>query len=211
MFCFMSAAPTRTATPSDASEVLRRPNGRSARVQRQAFDATLRLLAREGRAASKMDAVATEAGVHKTTLYRRWGSVDQLVREACTDYDDTSMRSPDTGSLAGDVKALAHQFGRYLSQPVTQAIVRMIVADAPHDEELREWADAFWLTRSGPFDAVVDRAIARGELRPGTTAIDLAEPLIGPLILRSLVTGFDLEDADFLDGLAALVTRGLHA
>jgi hypothetical protein len=46
---------------------------------------------------------------------------------------------------------------------------------------------------------------------PSASAIDLAEPLIGPLILRALVTGFDLGDTAFLDRLAALVTRGLTA
>lgn len=196
---------------TNASEVARRPNGRSARVQRQVFDAALSILARDGRVGLTMDAVAHEAAVHKTTLYRRWGSIEVLIREACTDYDDTSVKAPDTGSFGSDVHALAHQFGRYLAQPVSQAIVRMVVSDAPHDDELRAWADDFWLTRSGPFDTVVERAIARGELPRDTTAIDLAEPLIGPLILRALVTGFDLADHDFLDRLARIVTRGLTA
>lgn len=195
----------------DASEITRRPGGRSERVQRQVFEAALTILTRDGRVALTMDAIANEAGVHKTTLYRRWGSVELLVREACADYDDQAMQAPDTGSFASDVRALAHQFGHYLGQPVTQAIVRMVVSDAPHDPELSAWAAEFWLTRSGPFDAVVERAVARGELPPDSTAIDLAEPLIGPLILRALVTSFDLTDTDFLDRLAALVTRGLTA
>jgi AcrR family transcriptional regulator len=203
----MTTPPPRAL--SDAPEITRRPKGRSARVQRQVFDAALAILARDGRGGLSMDAIAHEAEVHKTTLYRRWGSVEALVREACAEYDDTSMKAPDTGSFASDVRALARQFGRYLSQPVTLAIVRMIVSDAPHDAELRAWADEFWLSRSGPFDAVVDHAIARAELPAETTAIDLAEPLIGPMILRTLVTGFELDDPEFLDRLAALVVRGL--
>ena len=195
----------------DASEITRRPKGRSERVQRQVFEAALTILTRDGRVGLTMDAIAHEAGVHKTTLYRRWGSVEPLVREACADYDDTAMQAPDTGSFAGDVRALAHQFGHYLAQPISQAIVRMVVSDAPHDDELRTWAAEFWLTRSGPFDAVVERAVTRGELPASASAIDLAEPLIGPLILRALVTGFDLSDTAFLDRLAALVTRGLTA
>ncbi len=193
----------------DASEITRRPKGRSERVQRQVFDAALGILVREGRVGLTMDAIAHEAGVHKTTLYRRWGSLEPLVREACADYDDQAMQAPDTGSFVGDVRALAHQFGHYLAQPITQAIVRMVVSDAPHDAELSAWAAEFWLTRSGPFDTVVERAVLRGELPANSTAIDLAEPLVGPLILRALVTGFDLTDAAFLDRLAALVTRGL--
>ncbi|MCB9658183.1 MAG: TetR/AcrR family transcriptional regulator [Polyangiales bacterium] len=202
------SAPSPRASAS-ASEIARRPKGRSERVQRQVFDAALAILARDGRGALSMEAIAHEADVHKTTLYRRWGSVETLVREACADYDDTSIKAPDTGSFEGDVRALAQQFGRYLSQPITQAIVRMVVSDAPHDQELREWADEFWLTRSGPFDTVVERAIARGELPAHVTAIELAEPLIGPMILRALVTGFELDDRDFLDRLATLVLRGL--
>lgn len=199
---------SKGATPAPATQ---RPGGRTARVQRQVFEAALDLLATEGRAAVSMDAIASRAGVHKTTLYRRWGAVEPLIREACIDYDDRNVAPPDTGSLPTDLRALAESFGAYLSQPVTQAIVRMIVAEAPHDPELREWADGFWLTRSGPFDAVVDRAIERGELPEHATALDIAEPLMGPIILRALVTGFALDDLEFLhnlaDGVAAVLDR----
>ena len=196
-------------TRRDDDEKERRPRGRSARVRRQVFEAALAILVRDGRPAISMEAVAGEAGVHKTTLYRRWGTVEQILREACAHYDDTSVHAPDTGTLDGDILELAHQFGRYIAEPISQAIIRMVVSDAPHDAELSDWAAGFWLTRSGPFDKVVERAIERGEISDEVSAIDIAEPLVGPMILRALVTGFDPRDEDFIERIAALVTRGL--
>ena len=44
--------------------------------------ATLRLLASHGYAALRIDDVARESGVAKTTIYRRWRSLDALVLDA---------------------------------------------------------------------------------------------------------------------------------
>jgi AcrR family transcriptional regulator len=51
----------------------RRPGGRSARVRAAAIAATLAELAETGYSALSLENVARRAGVHKTTLYRRWG------------------------------------------------------------------------------------------------------------------------------------------
>ncbi len=190
-----------------------RPGGRSARVRRAAFEAALGLMVDKGPLALTMDAVAARAEVHKTTLYRRWGTVDTLVREALEDYDEAAIqRRPvaDTGSLEGDLREVARVFGAYLDQPITKAVLRMIIAEWPKDPDLATWSAEFWLSRSRPFEVIIERAVRRGELAPDTHAADVAEPLVGAMLLRALITGFPLDD-EFLVRQAALVCRGLRA
>lgn len=190
-----------------------RPGGRSARVRRAVFDAALAIMVDEGPNALSMEAVAARSSVHKTTLYRRWRAVELLVREALEDYDEVAIQRralPDTGSLLGDLREVARMFGAYLEEPITKAVLRMIISEGPKDPQLARWAADFWVGRSGPFEQVIERAVARGELRSDTHAADLAEPLIGPMLLRTLITGYPL-DEDFLEGLAVLVFHGLRA
>ncbi len=190
-----------------------RPGGRSARVRRSVFEAALAVMVEEGPLSLTMDSVAARAGVHKTTLYRRWGSVDGLLREALEDYDEVSIQQralPDAGSFENDLREVARMFGAYLDQPITKAVLRMIIVEWPKDPDLADWAANFWLSRSKPFELVIDRAVARGELDLDTHAAEIAEPLVGPMLLRALITGFPLDD-EFLEGQAALVFRGLRA
>src|SRR5207248_10505689 len=55
-----------------------RPGGRTARTRAAVFEATLAELALRGYADLSLDGVAARSGVHKTTIYRRWRSRDQL-------------------------------------------------------------------------------------------------------------------------------------
>lgn len=52
----------------------RRPGGRSARIRTQMLDAVRAELGEHGYDGLSMDAVAARAGVHRTTVYRRWGT-----------------------------------------------------------------------------------------------------------------------------------------
>src|SRR6267154_2033770 len=49
-----------------------RPGGRSARVRREVLAATLHVLLEEGLDATTIPAIADRAGVHHTSIYRRW-------------------------------------------------------------------------------------------------------------------------------------------
>ena len=63
----------------------RRPGGRSARVRSAVLAATLEVLVETGYDGMTVDAVAARAGVHKTTVYRRWPTKAALVAAAAAD------------------------------------------------------------------------------------------------------------------------------
>jgi AcrR family transcriptional regulator len=51
-----------------------------------------------------IDMIAAAAGVGKQTIYRWWPSKGAVLLEAMTDLARTSAPTPDSGSLAGDLK-----------------------------------------------------------------------------------------------------------
>ncbi|MEI2765046.1 MAG: TetR/AcrR family transcriptional regulator C-terminal ligand-binding domain-containing protein [Dermatophilaceae bacterium] len=78
---------------------------RDPRVAPRVRAATLRLLAQRGYAAVRIDDVVAESGVAKTTIYRRWPSLDALVLDAMDDALGTRT-VPETGDPLADLEAL---------------------------------------------------------------------------------------------------------
>jgi AcrR family transcriptional regulator len=87
----------------------RRGRPRSADVDERIRRATLELLERDGYARMSMDAVAEEAGVGKTTIYRRYKDKADLVTGAIAAFGDDHVL-PDSGDLFEDLVELLHQF-----------------------------------------------------------------------------------------------------
>lgn len=180
-----------------------RPGGRTARTREAAVRAVLEELVERGYRELSVEGVALRSGVHKTTLYRRWGSVDALLADAATVAMDEAVPIPDTGALLDDLVQLAMLIAENLRRPLTQALVRLVAAEGDRRPWLREASAAFWRHRAALTEAVVDRAVERGELAGGVDAAAMLEALIAPLYLRLLVTGRALDEATVRAAAAA--------
>ena len=183
-----------------------RPGGRSARVRAAVLSATLSELAKRGYAGLSFEAVATRAGVHKTTVYRRWPERPALVLDALLELSERTVPLPDSGSLQADLLALAEAIAANLSAPEVAAVLRALIA-ARHEPAIAAAVDRYWRARFDLVAEVVRRGVARGELPADVSADLLIESLIGPLYLRALVTGEAL-DEEFVSGVVGLVLAG---
>jgi AcrR family transcriptional regulator len=183
--------------------VARRPGGRSARVRRKVFDATLALLADSGYQSLTIDAVAARAGVNKTTVYRNWPTKASLIRAAAEDRSASLVRTDTTGDPERDLVAMLTSVAANLASPVGQALVIATLNEAD-DPQVREARAEFWRVR---FDA------ARGVVKAATGVTDDAEAdavieqLIAPLYLRALVTGTAI-DRGFIERTVRGVLAG---
>src|SRR5206468_9879179 len=85
-----------------------RPGGRSARVRAAVHRAVQDLVAEGVRTEDlTMPVVAARAGVHATTVYRRWGSLADLLAAVAEHRFTGDVVVPDTGGLAGDLERWA--------------------------------------------------------------------------------------------------------
>jgi AcrR family transcriptional regulator len=172
-----------------------RPGGRSARVRAAVLDATLVEVAEGGVGRLSIEAVAARAGVHKTTVYRRWPTREVLLVEALLARSAAHVPVPDTGSIRGDLRALAHAIVANITSPTGSGVARALVDETAHTPAIRDAALAFWRTRFDLVGVVIARAKQRGELPKRTDADFLIEQIIGPLYLRLLVTHGRLDNA----------------
>jgi AcrR family transcriptional regulator len=176
-------------------------------VRADVLAATTELLGESGYEDLSIEAVATRAGVHKTTVYRRWPTKAELIADALSARSEDRVPVPDTGTLAGDLAALAHAIVANIGSDVGGAMARTLVAASITSTEVAATGAGFWAGRLARTGVIVERAVARGELPAGTDPRLVIETLIGPLYVRLLLTGAPL-DAGFADQVAALVARG---
>ncbi|MGW9497401.1 TetR/AcrR family transcriptional regulator [Streptomyces prasinus] len=157
----------------------RRPGGRTSRIRMQVLDAVRTELVEAGYDALTVDAVAARAGVHRTTVYRRWRDVGGLLADVldAASYDD--WQPEDTGSLPGDLAALNHQIQTALTAqpPITTAL---IAASFRSDEAARA-LQRFWEDRYARCEIVVQRAARRGDIPAHTNARQLLIAATAPL------------------------------
>lgn len=168
--------------------------------------ATATELARAGYAALRVEDVAAQAGVNKTTVYRRWPTKAELVAAALRSKRPLHAEAPDTGSVQGDLMRLLREFVAQWSTPEGRGIARMIMAELDHPE-----VDA--LARSlneefrAPWYAVLKRAVERGELPAGTDARLVTEMLLSTVRSRLLRLNAQA-DEEFLTAVVELVLVG---
>lgn len=89
--------------------------------------------------------------------------------------------------------------------PAVRWYLVAVARDLPEYEPAR---DAFWAARFAVGARVLDRAEARGELRPGIDRRAAMEALAGPLSQRALLTREPLDDA-FTSTVVDLLTSGI--
>lgn len=170
-----------------------RPGGRSARVRDAVLAAVAIELMEHGYADLSMGRIAARAGVASTTIHRRWGSRARLVADMFDANAVTAVPDPGLESLEADLRAFAHGAAAGLAQPAVQSLLRGMFSLPA--EELEPIQEAYWASRIQIAQAIVDRAIDRGELPAGSRGWCVLEPLLAPIWMRRLVTGMPLDDA----------------
>ena len=184
-----------------------RPGGRSARTRAAVLGATADLLAEVGYEDLTFEAVAHRAGVHKTTVYRRWPTKPDLVADAARERSDQLVAVPDTGTLLGDLIALARAVAANIGSDVGSAMTKTLVAAAATSPSVAAATHAFWAERLRLTGAIVERAVARGELPSGIDSNIVIESLVGALYVRLLLTGEPL-GGEVADQIARAVAEG---
>lgn len=157
-----------------------RPGGRTERNRQAVATAALALI-RRGQTALSPALVAEEAGVARSTVYRRWPTRADLLREAQA-LHIRSLRIPDTGGIERDLTLLALRLAKFFSDPTE---IAMNVAMATHlDPEFNDWQIEAWKHTTAELALPFTRAIERGEIPADIDVAALVEMLVCPMIVR---------------------------
>lgn len=155
-----------------------------------------------------VDEVATNAGVGKATVYRRWARKEDLAVAAMEQLYRDEMPTPDTGSIRGDMRAMYASVLTFINSANGTDYIRTTIKESMRDERIatlyREAAERS--ERNGM--VMFQRAIARGEVRPDIHLSAVVQ-LIGGLIAMRAITGQTMPAMDELDQLVDLILVGI--
>jgi AcrR family transcriptional regulator len=184
----------------------RRTGGRSARVRADVLRAVLDILLNNGVDNLSIAQVAQRAGVHESSIYRRWGSKASLLIDAVLSRLERQIPKPETGNLRGDLLELFGKIADFLASPLGQALLRLSARhDLPEYEAAR---NLIWTERLSVGSAVLRQAEARGELRHGIDHRIALEALVGLLTHRIIMTREPV-DGTVVDKVVELLLIGI--
>jgi AcrR family transcriptional regulator len=171
-----------------------RTGGRSARVREAILDGALSELIDGGYAALSVEAVAARAGVNKTTIYRRWPTLDDLLVDALMEWSHDALPAMDTGSVETDLLALGGQLADVLNAGVGRQVVALVLTAGLRSAQLRETTRRYFDHQALRAIPIVNQAIDRGELPADTDANALLTTFRAPLFYRLVTTGDPIDE-----------------
>ena len=214
----VTATARRIARARVDAEVLPAPPGSGRpldpKISEAILDATLDVLTETGYAKLSIEAVAQRAGVHRPAVYRRWPTKLDLVAAAISSIAP-SMPDPATGDVRDDLVVLVSHVANLLLRSARARLGLRLVAEIAVDEELAALVDQRTVQpRRDLARRILERGIARGEIRPGLDMELVCDLLIGSLYARALVGRARLSRRaaeqyvdSLLDGLRAIAQR----
>ncbi|MCL7495616.1 MULTISPECIES: TetR/AcrR family transcriptional regulator [Streptomyces] len=179
-----------------------RPGGRSARVQESVHAAVRALEAEQGRAALTVPLVAARAGVTPSTIYRRWGDLQELLSDVAVERLRPEAPPVDHGALRTDLEAWAEQFLEEMASPPGRAYIRDALAGDPDGRNAGQ-CSAYAAEQVG---VILARAADRGEQVPDAELV--MDHIVAPMMYRLVFRPGPL-DASYARGLVEATLAGL--
>ncbi len=168
------------------------------------------LLDAGGLGAVTVERIAQQAGVGKPTIYRHWPNAHAVAMaaflETATGLGDTRRTASALVDLRTQLAAIASAFAARTGRNVKA----MIAASEGETELAKAFRNHFIAQSRLAGRALLERAIADGDLRADIDLEVTLDLIYGPLFYRLLV-GHATLDAKFTDALFEHVLRGLAA
>ena len=189
----------------------KRPPGRprSEESRQSILRSTLKLLQQDGGFPElSIEAIAADANVGKTTVYRWWPTKAALVADAFFASAEEELQFPNTGSVQKDMSLQMRRVIRIFRSERGKVVAALLAGGQSDSELLEAFRERFlWPKRRQAYQTL-QRGIDRGEL-PADSDLDLIlDSLYGPIYMRFLIR-HDKLDESFADEICGLVLQGL--
>jgi AcrR family transcriptional regulator len=161
-----------------------RPRDRT--VDSRTIAATLELLLKQGLGGVSIESVASQSGVSKASIYRRWKSKEDLIVDAVGSLVvDADIN--ESGDIRTDLVSALDNMRTFVCDTRAGEVFPWLVGEMAAGSEIGARYMSTVITPKRTFlGSIIDKAIEQGELRPDLDPEIAIDMLIGPLLLRRM-------------------------
>jgi AcrR family transcriptional regulator len=175
------------------------------------MDAAVRLLSEEGYGRMSVERIAAEAGVGKTTIYRRYRDRQELAAAAAVHVAHHRALAAAEGvdARTGLVEALA-QVGRAMGSAPVISMLGILLAEQPQaPAHLKRFWEHVLAPHQTAAKSILERGVRRGEVQQGAPLEVLSEALVGTLLARKF-SGLAITP-EWMESVVAVLWNGIGA
>jgi AcrR family transcriptional regulator len=199
----------RVAVRNNANGMRQPGRPRSEESRQSILRSTLELLKQNGGFPElSIEAIAADAKVGKTTVYRWWPTKAALVADAFSASADEELRFPNTGSVQSDMSLQMRRLIRIFRSKRGKVVAALLAGGQSDPELIEAFRDRFLWPRRKQAYQTLQRGIDRGELPAGSDLDLILDSLYGPIYMRFLIRHAKLEES-LADEICGLVLNGL--
>ncbi len=154
-----------------------------------------------------IEAIAADANVGKTTVYRWWPNKGALVVDAFSSSVRKRLVFPDSGSVYTDISLQMGHLVKILRSRRGQIVAALIGGGQTDPELIEAFRERFVRPRRLEAYATLRRGIQRGELPQGKDLDLILDSLYGAIYMRFLIWKDGLT-AEFIQEVCGMVLGG---
>lgn len=181
---------------------------RSEKTKQAILTAAYELLLEQNFNTVTVEGIAEKAGVSKATIYKWWPNKAAVILDGFFAATESMLHIPDTGSTKDDLFIQVNSLAEFITSPKGKVIAELI-AEGQFDPNIaEEYRNRYFTPRRLISREILERGVARGELREDINiglSIDL---VFAPIFYRILITGEPV-DATFVENLITYAFNGI--
>ncbi|MEI9977378.1 MAG: TetR/AcrR family transcriptional regulator [Ignavibacteriota bacterium] len=171
------------------------PRTLSESAHQKAIRATLKLVAKHGVDATSMDAIATEAGVSKATIYKHWGDKEKLLLEVMATVAGLHPRPTfDSGDTRADMVAVLAYHPKQNRVMRERLLPQFVAYSARNMEFGTAWRSMAMEPPRRELTRLIAQGVDRGELLPDLDMDVCLALLLGPVLYWYIFLKKTIED-----------------
>ena len=179
-------------------------------VDQRILASTFRQLVAVGYAGLSIESVASDAGVAKTTIYRRYPTKRDLVVAALresTPFPAPALELPAREALEAFVRAA---IAMLIESGAFRVLGSLLVEDQRHPGLLDVFRERILFPRRAMVEAILQRGIERGELRRDVDPLIVIEIIAGAVFAHHVILGLKGDEA-WIRALVDHVWSAIHS
>lgn len=179
---------------------------RSEEAKKIILSTAYEMLIKDGFKAVTVDGIALKTGVSKATIYKWWPNKAAVVLDGYFEATANTLPIPDTGDVKTDLWMQVNNLTSFFLSNKGKGITELI-AEGQFDSNIaEEFRKRYIRPRRQITRTLLERGIAKGQLKEDTDLNLLIDLLYAPTFYRILVTGENI-DKVYIEKVLNLVLK----